>query len=142
MKVYKSKFDWIVFGFFLLIILIVGFLTFNPNIDKSFFQNILIQSLPFIGFPLLYMLVVVTTKYIVTDKEIIVKCPPFYNKKIPIHSITKVAKTRSLLSAPAPSLDRIEIHYGKYDTIIISPKNKVAFMKDLQSVNAEIVVKF
>lgn len=36
---------------------------------------------------------------------------------------------------PALQYDRIEIAYGKFDNIIISPKDKATFAKDLMFIN-------
>ena len=38
----------------------------------------------------------------------------------------------------APSFDRIELKYGKFDEIIISPKDKLSFANDLTQINIEI----
>ena len=42
------------------------------------------------------------------------------------------------MSSPAPSFDRIELKYGKFDEIIISPKDKLSFANDLTQINTEI----
>ena len=59
-------------------------------------------------------------------------------KPIDIESIKEIAATKSIISSPAPSFGRIVIKYGKYDEIIISPKNKQNFAKDLMRINPEI----
>ncbi|MEG0697900.1 MAG: PH domain-containing protein, partial [Algoriella sp.] len=62
------------------------------------------------------------------------------NKKIDINSITKISKTNNPISSPALSLDRIEIFYNKYDSVIISPKNEQEFIQDLQKINSSIII--
>ena len=57
---------------------------------------------------------------------------------IDIENITEISKTRSLISSPAPSFDRIEIKYGKFDEIIISPEDKMNFTIDLTKINPNI----
>jgi hypothetical protein len=42
------------------------------------------------------------------------------------------------MSSPALSLDRIEIFYNKFDSVIISPKNKADFVAELKSINPAI----
>ena len=66
------------------------------------------------------------------------KCGFFSYKPIPISKIKELVDTRTLVSAPAPSLDRIEIKYGKSDKMILSPEDKDAFVKDLRRINPKI----
>lgn len=49
--------------------------------------------------------------------------------KVPIEDITSVEATRSPLSSPALSLDRLRIRYGKNRRIMISPADKAGFLK-------------
>jgi hypothetical protein len=42
------------------------------------------------------------------------------------------------VSSPALSLDRLQLSYGKSKSIIVSPKNKSAFVDHLQQVNPNI----
>ncbi|MBD1366460.1 PH domain-containing protein [Mucilaginibacter sp. ZT4R22] len=67
-----------------------------------------------------------------------VKCGMFFNTKLPIGSIIKVENTRTVLSAPALSTDRIEIFYNKFDSVVISPKNIAEFVAELQKINPDI----
>ena len=48
--------------------------------------------------------------------------------KIPITQIKKVSETYNPLSSAAASVDRLEILYNKYDSVLISPKNKKEFL--------------
>ena len=47
-------------------------------------------------------------------------------------SITSVTPSRSLLSSPALSIDRLEIRYGKNKSILVSPRDKAAFIQALE----------
>jgi hypothetical protein len=49
-----------------------------------------------------------------------------------------VLATRSPLSSPALSLDRIRIDYGKGKSVMISPLNKADFLLELQSRNVPV----
>ena len=87
----------------------------------------------------LYLYLNFSTEYTIMDSGILkVKCGFFYNKRFDINKIKSVAKTRNLISSPAPSLDRIEITYGRFDVIVISPKDKNEFAKELIKVNPKI----
>ncbi|PNW28448.1 PH domain-containing protein [Formosa algae] len=80
-----------------------------------------------------------STLYTITDTGIlIVKCSFLYHQRFDIHKIKSVAKTNTLMSSPAPSLDRLELTYGEYNTIVISPKDKIAFVSQLIKTNPNI----
>lgn len=49
--------------------------------------------------------------------------------RIPLADITAVEETRSVLSAPALSLDRLRIRYGDRHAIVVSPRDKKKFLK-------------
>lgn len=55
-------------------------------------------------------------------------------------SIRKIEETRNPISAPAPSLNRLEIFYNRFDSIVISPKDKPEFIANLIKLNPEIEV--
>lgn len=71
------------------------------------------------------------TGYTVTENELKVRCGPF-RKTIALKEIIKVEKTDSILSSPALSMDRLEVEYGHYNQIIISPINQDAFISLLR----------
>lgn len=58
--------------------------------------------------------------------------------KIDIMMIMSIRKTRNPLSSPALSLNRLELQYGKWGTILISPKNEEQFCEELKKINSKI----
>jgi len=60
---------------------------------------------------------------------------------IPIESIREVSHTYNPLSSPAASLLRLEVKFGTYNSVLISPKDRVGFVKALLAVNSSIKVK-
>ncbi len=74
----------------------------------------------------------VSTTYRFKDSELVVKCGPF-RRRVPVASIRRVTRTRTLQSAPALSLQRLEIAFGSHETVIISPKDEVGFLAALQA---------
>ena len=60
------------------------------------------------------------------------------NRSIPISSITKIEATKNPISAPATSFDRLEVFYNKFESVIISPKEKRAFIAHLKQLNPKI----
>ena len=57
--------------------------------------------------------------------------------RVPIDAITAITPTRSALSSPALSLDRLRIEYGER-AILVSPIYKEGFVRALRAVNPSI----
>lgn len=70
------------------------------------------------------------TGYEILDDELRIRCGPF-RQRIPLQEIKEIKKTRSPLSAPACSLDRMEIKYGKSKRVMISPADKENFINTI-----------
>jgi hypothetical protein len=79
------------------------------------------------------------TIYTIEENKLKIKCGFFSYKSIEINDMREIAKSTNIISSPAASFDRIEIKYGKFDEVIISPKNKFEFAKDLVKINSKIV---
>lgn len=79
------------------------------------------------------------TYYIIKDNGVLkIRCGLLFNSEIAINTIKHINDTRSILSAPALSLDRIEKFYNKFDSIIVSPDDKAKFIGILQAINPAI----
>jgi membrane protein YdbS with pleckstrin-like domain len=72
-----------------------------------------------------------STRYTITGDFLLVKAGPF-SWVIPIEDIVSVEPTRNPSSSPALSLDRLLIRYGHSAELMISPKDKTGFMKELK----------
>jgi hypothetical protein len=74
--------------------------------------------------------------YEITASDVIVHCGPF-RTTVPLDAIVEVFPTRDATQAPAPSLDRLNLSYwdknGGKAFVLISPKNKEGFVRDLAS---------
>jgi hypothetical protein len=77
------------------------------------------------------------TGYEISEDELKIRCGPF-RQRIPIQEIKEIKKTRSPLSAPACSLDRMEIKYGKSKRVMISPADKGNFIKTIMEKSPSI----
>lgn len=81
------------------------------------------------------------TNYTISEQLLKVRCGVILRQDIPISSITRIEKTGTILSSPALSIkDRIEVFYGKYDSVIISPERRAEFIADLLRINPTILV--
>jgi hypothetical protein len=129
MQIYKSKIDWW-----------LGLVLVYP-IFRSIQSIIEGEWIGFVGIVLCLLFIVFiskSTRYIISENHLIVKCMFIVNDKIEISKIRKIEKTNSILSSPALSLDRIAIKFNKYDEVYISPKERQAFIDDLLKINPEI----
>lgn len=80
-----------------------------------------------------------TTTYRINDSnELRIKCGLLINSTVDITKIKSISRTRNPISSPAPSMDRIELKYGKWDSVIISPKDKIGFVDALLQINPNI----
>ena len=132
MEKFKSKIDiWLAF----LLILIFGL---------ALIQFVYNQDWIGLTFILLVIAFIVhmfaTTFYIIENDKLRIKCGFLINILIEIKSIKKISETFNVLSSPALSLDRLEIVYGKYNSVLISPKEKKRFMEAIKSVNSEVEI--
>lgn len=70
------------------------------------------------------------TYYEVGNGTLRIVCGPF-RQRIEISDITAIEPTRSPLSSPALSLDRLRIRHGKLRRILVSPADKRGFIRAL-----------
>jgi hypothetical protein len=72
------------------------------------------------------------TRYQLMAERLLVRCGPF-RWRILLAEIRAVTPIRSLLSGPALSLDRLRVDYGRWRSVLISPRDRHAFLADLAS---------
>jgi membrane protein YdbS with pleckstrin-like domain len=72
-----------------------------------------------------------STRYTLTDSELRVVSGPF-RWRVPLREIRAVTATRNPLSSPALSLDRLRIDYGRAQWLMISPREKENFLRELE----------
>jgi hypothetical protein len=131
---FRSKVDWVfivgaavsalggVFGF------VVAAREGHPWIGASAFMAIAIVAW-----------VWASTRYVITHRSLLVRCA-FVRMDIPIESIQGVRRTSSILSAPALSLDRIEVRHRR-GSVVLSPRERDRFIQALRSRNPAIEVE-
>lgn len=99
---------------------------------------------PVLAFVLLLCVLIahlfLTTSYEVSDTVLRVRAGFLVDSRIRIDSIKEIKETSSILSAPALSMDRLLVTYKKFDSIVISPKDKAAFIAHLLRINPSIKI--
>lgn len=125
---FKSKVDtW------LLVVLVAGIAGQVFALASVLVQRIagtektVVVSLLLVGI-LLMASVLLRTHYTVSDGRIRIVSGPFF-WTIPVAEIDEVSDSRSLLSSPALSLDRMRIRYRGNRYILVSPKDKNGFLE-------------
>ena len=133
MKRYPSK---ISYGLLLFVIaVIVG--TTIPIISQGNLLGLGINLLT-----LLFVLYVFFSIYYTIEGNILIISIGFVTmKKIDISKIMMISKSNSWISSPAASLDRLKISYNKHSNILVSPRDKEGFIKELTRINSKIAVQ-
>ena len=89
---------------------------------------------------LIYMLFKMTY-YTIDENKLIIRSFFIVNKKVDVQSIKIVRESRNPISAPAASLDRLEV-ISTVDSVLISPKDKYAFIEEITTINPRIKVVY
>lgn len=133
-KIFKSK---IGLEFIIPLIIAFGAVLFLTTKGEMIWLGIAILA------PVLLFVVHIfmNTNYTVDGNSLKIKCGFLFNKSIDIQQIKKISETNNPLGSPAVSLDRLEIVYGKFDNVIISPKHKNEFIETIVLLNPDIEVK-
>tara|TARA_R110002050_G_scaffold300364_1_gene469420 strand:+ start:28204 stop:28626 length:423 start_codon:yes stop_codon:yes gene_type:complete len=135
MKVYKSKISYgLLLLIFLILVLPLGFGIVKTESNQSVIVSISAFVLPF-GFVLHLFF---NTEYAIINNVLKIKSGFVYKKDLDIRTIKSITKSKSLISSPAASLDRIELKYGVFSSVIISPKDTFDFIDDLIKINPNI----
>jgi hypothetical protein len=79
----------------------------------------------------------VATSYVLTATTLDVRSGPF-KWRVAIAEVTDISPTRNPVSSPALSLDRIRIDYGDGRWIIVSPREKERFVRELEQRRARV----
>jgi hypothetical protein len=82
-----------------------------------------------VGLPLWLLL---GTRYTLEPTQLLIRSGPF-RWRVPVADITRITPTSNPLSSPALSLDRLRIEYGRGSAIMISPRDKERFLRDIEA---------
>jgi hypothetical protein len=83
-----------------------------------------------------------STYYLIDGGFLTIRCSFLINTRIKISRVKKISETNNPLSAPAASLDRLEITYDDYGSVLISPKDKSGFIKHITRLNPQVEVTY
>lgn len=128
-RTYDSRIDaWAVLPLVgLLVAVSAGIITSVPYLNPVTGPVLVVLASVAVGLPLWTLL---GTWYRIDDDWLHVRSGPF-RWCIALREIRSVEPTRSARSGPALSLDRLRIRYGRNRTLLISPREKEAFLRHL-----------
>jgi hypothetical protein len=131
-QLFKSKVDrWVVavFGSAMLVVLLTvgSIVATQPRVSGLNWVLLILPLALGIGLPVWLF---ATTSYTIDAESLMVRAGPM-TWVVPLKSITRIEATNSILSAPALSMDRLAVSYGLGEEVVISPKEKVAFVEAL-----------
>lgn len=133
MKVYKSKLG---LEFIIPITIVLAWILYQSILDKKWMITISCLMVAIFISHMFY-----TTEYRIEKGNLKIKCGFFLYSKIEIQTIRKISDTNDASSSPATSIDRLEIRFDKYKTVLVSPKDKKGFIDSLLEVNPSIEVE-
>jgi len=134
--IYYSKVSYTL----LIAVFVVFFGPLIPNYTNDDFKSsMFLMTLALIILFGLILHMFFNTTYKIEKEKLHIKCGFFKYNPVNIMEMKKVSKSSNIISSPAASFDRIEIKYGKFEELIISPKHKTKFVEDLQKINPEII---
>jgi hypothetical protein len=131
--IYKSKID---FGLVLIIVLIMGLSALPMFIGSVSWFGLFVLS----GVTIFIIYVFAATFYEIEDNTLYIRSGWSKPIEIDISTIVKIQETNNILSAPATSLDRLEIEYDKRKKIMISPKMKKDFLSKIKELNPQVII--
>ena len=131
--VYRSKIDWWLMA---LLFLPFGWALVESALTKDFEDAIIL-----IIISLVIMVLLLQIKYVIFNGNLEVKTGLLGTQRIDIKEIHSISKTFNPLSAPALSINRLEIKYGNnYDYVLISPRYRDKFITELKTLNPDIQI--
>ena len=134
MKTYKSK-----IGLELVILLTIVFAwSIYDCISHKKWIAVIVLSIITVFISYLFLKI----QYTIEQENLKISCGFLGSQTIDIKTIRKISETYNPISSPAASIDRLEIIYNKFDSVLVSPKDKKGFIENLKEVNPNIEVNY
>ena len=73
----------------------------------------------------------VPCRYTLESDHLLIRCG-LIRQRIPYRDITAITPSRSVWSAPALSLQRVKLSYGRTSSQLVSPRERAVFIQALQ----------
>jgi len=123
---FRSAVDWWYYLVIVAAMAIVLFAVIPPM--RSGELSIILAAITIIVSLGLPVWLLISTNYQIDTKSLRIRSGPF-SWTIALDEIQSIAPSKSVLSSPALSLDRLEIQYGPGKRILVSPADHEAFIE-------------
>jgi len=102
-----------------------------PALQSGRALDLLVPALVIVIAAVLPLWLVLDTNYTLTADDLLVRSGPF-RWRVALSEVREVSPSRSWISSPALSLDRLHIGYGAGRSILVSPREKQRFVDCLR----------
>ena len=134
--VYKTKIDWWI-GLLLsaasFVSLVAGLKALGAYTPNATWNALLIGGPGFL-LPLIAML---CTRYTIDGNLLIVRSGPL-RWRISIPEISAITPTHNPVASPSLSLSRLRIDYGNKKSVLISPRDRDGFLRQIEAIRAAV----
>lgn len=114
------------------------FIVFVPTILFMFKEGSYSEGWIFSGITLVVFLLLIGTRYIISENYLIVKIWFITTGILNIADIRSINRSYNPLSSPAASLKRLRINFFRGRPWLISPVNEIVFIEELKRINPYI----
>ncbi|MEA5446344.1 PH domain-containing protein [Gammaproteobacteria bacterium AB-CW1] len=131
-RVYRSKIDTWLLLVLLGVVSVCAYSGVNMILrgDTAWWSQLIVW-----GFGVVFPLwLLAGTYYVLGPGRLIVRSGPV-KWQVPVAEIRSIIPTKNPLSSPALSLDRLKINYGVGKYVMISPREKEAFIQQLSELS-------
>lgn len=137
-RVFKSKVDtWLIIVMAASTLLVAGACFSIDNADLlAYIINIVLVAVMVLAFVAIFNI-----RYEVSEGVLLVRTFILLSYSIDIADISEIRNSKSWLASPAASLDRLEIRYGRGNSLLISPADRQGLIDCLRGFNPNIVYK-
>lgn len=124
----------------------IGLLSILLSVFSTVTVLLILDDAPWYALLIIFLVVVFilqlffNTYYVIEGSLLKIRSGFLYRIDIDIKTIKKIEESNSPLSSPAASFDRLEIIYNKFDSVLISPKEKKEFIELMLIVNPAIEI--
>jgi len=131
-QLFKSKVDWWYFALMAAVLVLTGMVAVPGVLAGRWGMALLVTPLGLMVWNYF------STYYVISDDVLLVRCL-LLRKTVRLASVTRLRASRDSQSAPALSLDRIEV-LSKGESVLVSPKDKVAFIRAIRRAQPSVAV--
>ncbi|SDX35051.1 PH domain-containing protein [Hymenobacter psychrophilus] len=130
-QIFPSAVSWWLFGPVMILLIGCGI---YAALEKAWLEALMM--VPVLG--LFYWLLRYTYYEVLPGQHVlrVVAGPMVW--RVPVQDITSMLPSYSPFSSPALSLDRLRVRYGQYNSVLISPADRVGFLAALLQLNPAI----